>query len=193
VANRTVNTVSVFNGSSGAFGAWLGDIAVGSYPQGVGVDSTTHKIYVSNRDSGTISVIDGNSGLFGALAGTISGGSVGNHPAGVAVDGTTHRGLRGEHPQRHRVGDRRLERAYGAPLGDITVGAGAWGAGVNTGTHRVYVTNSTDNDVTVIDGSIGTFGTVINTIDVGLLRRESTRTARPTRSTWRTTPTAPSQ
>ena len=55
VTNKSLNTVAVFDASSGQV---LANIAVGSTPIGVTIPKGTHKAYVSNEGSNTVSVID---------------------------------------------------------------------------------------------------------------------------------------
>lgn len=55
VTNKSLNTVAVFDASSGQV---LANIPVGSTPIGVAIPKGTHKAYVSNEGSNTVSVID---------------------------------------------------------------------------------------------------------------------------------------
>ena len=59
-------------------------IAVGTNPEGVGVDPSTHTVYVANGGGNTVSVIDGTTNTVTATI------PVGTNPTGVGVDPSTH-------------------------------------------------------------------------------------------------------
>jgi YVTN family beta-propeller protein len=71
VINEATNTVTA-------------TIGVGSDPSGIGVDPSTHTVYVTNSGSGTVSVINEATNTVTATIG------VGNYPNGVGVDPSTH-------------------------------------------------------------------------------------------------------
>ena len=61
-----------------------GTVAVGTQPNGVAVDPTTHTAYVANRGSNTVSVINGAAQVTPTIP-------VGKGPAGIAVNPATQR------------------------------------------------------------------------------------------------------
>jgi Uncharacterized conserved protein len=85
---------------------------VGDVPQQIAVDETNNTIYVVNQDDGTVSVING-----------------------AHCNGTDTSGCNQSWPT-------------------VTVGNSPQALGLNPNNHTVYVTNTNDNTVSVIDGSI---------------------------------------
>src|SRR3972149_7042684 len=77
--------VSIHPSSAAAAPTVISTISVGSKPYGVGVNSSTNRIYVSHYNSNTVSVIDG---ATNTVSSTIS---VGSHPFGVGVNSSTNR------------------------------------------------------------------------------------------------------
>jgi len=130
-------------------------IEVGTAPDGVAVDPTTHTAYVTNVGDDTLSVIDEDTGTVTATMG------VGGGPLTVAVDPTTHiayvtNGGNGTVSV--------IDGATGSVTSLITVGSGPDGVAVDPVTDTVYVANGGAGTVSVIDGATGT---VTATITVG--------------------------
>jgi len=150
VANGGNGTVSVIDEATGTVTA---TIAVGSGPDGVAVDPTSHTAYVANGGNGTVSVIDE---ATGTVTATIA---VGSDPDGVAVDPTAHTAYVANFAGTVSV----IDEATGAVTTTITVGSGADGVAVDPTAHTAYVANFAGT-ASVIDGSTGT---VTATVPVG--------------------------
>ncbi|MBM4065868.1 MAG: hypothetical protein FJ266_09555 [Planctomycetes bacterium] len=147
--------VSIHIPSSVAAPTVISTISVGINPYGVGVNSSTNRIYVANVSSNTVSVIDG---ADNTVLSTIS---VGNGPYGVGVNASTNRiyvtnGYGGTVSV--------IDGADNTVLSTISVGSNPYHVGVNSSTNRIYVANAADGTVSVIDGATNT---VISTISVG--------------------------
>src|ERR1700733_1697926 len=130
-------------------------IEVGTAPDGVAVDPTTHTAYVTNVGDDTLSVINEATGTVTATMG------VGGGPLTVAVDPTTHvayvtNGGNGTVSV--------VDGATGTVTSLITVGSGPDGVAVDPVTDTVYGANGGAGTVSVIDGATGT---VTATITVG--------------------------
>ena len=104
-------------------------VAVGTQPNGVAVDPTTHTAYVANRGSNTVSVLNG------ADQGTATI-PVGKGPGGIAVNPATHRVY---------VADRDdgtiavIDGATNQVVDTIAVGAHPESVAVDSSTNTVYV------------------------------------------------------
>jgi YVTN family beta-propeller protein len=122
-------------------------IPVGSGPYLVGVDPTTHTVYVTEENIGTVSVIDG---ATNTVTATIPVGSV---PDAVGVDPTTHTVY-----VTHLVPGAIVSVIDGTTntvTATIPVGFDPEGVGVDPTTHTVYVANTESNTVSVITPSSG--------------------------------------
>jgi YVTN family beta-propeller protein len=136
--------------------AIVNNIAVGSSPQGVGVNPSTNRVYVANGLSDSVSVIDG---ATEAVVATIG---VGDQPVGVAVNSTT---LRIYVANLGSDSVSVIDGETNTVTATIAVGDQPLGVGVNRDTNRIYVSNLASHDVSVIDGATET---VVATIPVGL-------------------------
>jgi YVTN family beta-propeller protein len=166
--DREANKISVIDTSicnaynvSGCGTAWP-EITVGGSPHASALNPFTHTLYVNNRDDNTLSVVD-----TATCNATVTSGC-GNVPPTTAVGGT---------PQQEAV-DEATDTIYVANSDDGTVsvvngaicnagdtsGCGqTWPAvnvgnnptaiGLNPVTDTIYVANTDDNTVSVIDGS----------------------------------------
>lgn len=159
VANSGSNTVSVIDGRRHRVRA---SIPVGPQPFTVAFNARTGSLYVTDLGAHTISVIDGNR----CNATDVSGCrhrpatvNVGETPGGIAVDaGTKTVYVTGESTNDVSVVDgRRCNGRTTAGCRErpvhVQAGAGARGIAVNELTHTVYVANTVDNTVSVIDGT----------------------------------------
>jgi DNA-binding beta-propeller fold protein YncE len=165
---RDDNTVSVIdatlcnkNNFSGCNQSWP-TINVGNFPFFVGVNKITNTIYVSNNHDNTLSVINGatcnrttTSGCTGAQPTT----TVGNAPFQIAVDEATNT------IYVENAADGTVSVINGALCNathlagcsqiwpTVKVGNSPQGIGLNPTNHTVYVTNTHDNTVSVINGN----------------------------------------
>jgi YVTN family beta-propeller protein len=180
VVNQDDGTVSVINGAvcnaantSGCVRHWL-TVTVGTDPEALGINPANHTVYVANRLDNTVSVINGNT-----CNGTTHSGCaqkpatipVGSRPRAVAVDPGTNTVFVNNNR------DLTVGVINGATCnGTNTSGCGqvppavivsafpsAAGIGPNTlgrnividpATHKVYITKQSEDDISVIDGSI---------------------------------------
>ena len=117
-----------------------GTITVGSDPDGVAVDPTSHTAYVANGGNGTVSVIDGTTGT---VTGTIT---VGANPSAVAVDPTFHTAYVANLTGTVSV----IDEAAGTVTATVPVGADPSGVAVDPVPHTAYVTNQNASTVSVI-------------------------------------------
>lgn len=123
VAAYAENHVTVINGRTHKV---VGSrIPVGSVPNGMGINEVTNKIYVGNWQDGTVSVIDG---ATRQVIHTLPVGSGAQEPPhcyeALKIDGCTKWGS--------------------MPIGPI---------GVNVTDNQLYVSNSNDGTISVIDGN----------------------------------------
>jgi YVTN family beta-propeller protein len=159
VANSGSNSVSVIDGRSRRVRA---TIPVGPIPFTVAVNDRTHSVYVSDLGAHTVSVIDGLS----CNASDVSGCrrrpvtvNVGETPGGIAVNRRTNTVyVTGETTNDvsvidARVCNARVTRGCKQHPVHVFAGAGARGIAVNEATNTVYVANTVDNTVSVIDGA----------------------------------------
>lgn len=135
--------------------ATVNNIAVGSSPQGVGVNPSTNRVYVANGLADSVSVIDGATELVVATIG------VGDQPVGVAVNPTTQR-IYVANTSSDSVSV--IDGETNTVTATIAVGDQPLGVAVNRNTNRVYVSNLASHNVSVIDGATAT---VVATIPVG--------------------------
>lgn len=134
---------------------------------GVAVDPVANRVYVSHRDTGTVTVFDG------ATLDPVPGSTLNTRgiPYVMAVDATNRRlyvYVRGPHSDPTRVQIYNLNTAPAALLAEVEIPYGGTDGGggiaVDPATRRVYVTNSLDNTLSILDGKVGT---VVATIPVG--------------------------
>jgi YVTN family beta-propeller protein len=160
VANYDDNNVSVIDGATNAV---IGSpIHVGIAPYSIAVDSTTHKIYVSNSGDNSISVINGAASPPAVVATIASTGGM-----GVAVNSVTHT-IFGVNPTGYRYNGTVsiIDGSNNRVVGLVGVGANPFPIAVNAATNMVYVANSYDSTVSVIDDSANP-PAVVATIHVG--------------------------
>ncbi|MBI2471289.1 MAG: carboxypeptidase regulatory-like domain-containing protein [Planctomycetes bacterium] len=146
--------VSIHAPSAAAAPTVTATISVGSYPWGVGVNSTTNRIYVTNNSGNTVSVIDG---ATNTVTATIS---VGSSPSYVGVNPSTNR-IYVSNGNSNTVSV--IDGATNAVVSTISLSSPT-GVGINSTTNRIYVPDYWNNTVRVIDG---TTNTVVSTISVG--------------------------
>jgi YVTN family beta-propeller protein len=131
-------------------------IEVGTGPDGVAVDPTSHTAYVTNVNDDSVSVIDE------ATKTVTANITVGGGPLTVAADPTTHiayvtNGGNGTVSV--------INEATSTVTATIAVGHGPDGVAMDPKSHMAYVANGGDDTVSAINE---TTGTVTATIPVGL-------------------------
>ena len=169
VANRE-GTVSVINAAacnahngSACGGAWA-TISVGDSPQGVAVDQATDTIYTANGFNGenTVSVIDGrtcNAAETSGCGQTPAKTTAGNGAFAVAVNQATETiYVANRNDNTVSVIDgRACNGSHTAGCGQdwptLAVGTSPQALAINKATNTIYVTNTNDDTVSVIDGS----------------------------------------
>jgi len=159
VANSGSDTISVIDGRSGRV---KGSVSVGPIPFTLAVNPVTHTVYVTDLGAETVSVVDGASCNAASVRGckrrpaTID---VGEMPGGIALDSRTNTVyVTGETSNDVSVIDgktcnARATSGCSARPARVRAGDGARGIAVNERTHTVYVANTADGTVSVIDGS----------------------------------------
>jgi YVTN family beta-propeller protein len=165
------DTVSVFNGATCNTAVTTGcadtppTITVGSGPQGLAINKRTHTIYVANGFEQTVSVIDGascNATNTGGCSQTPPKIPLTGSPSAIAVNEATNTiyVLNPGTPGTVSVIDgttcnARVSSGCGQVPPTITVGndAGPTGLAIDQRTDTVYVDNTADNTVSVIDAA----------------------------------------
>jgi YVTN family beta-propeller protein len=149
-------------------------IGVGSGPEGVGVDPSTHTVYVANSNGNSVSVIDGTTNTVTA---TIAAGS---GPEGVGVDPSTHT-VYVANSNGNSVSV--IDGTTNTVTATIAAGDSPDAVGVDPSTHIVYMANdgspnASIGTVSVIDGATNTVTATINVgqIPVGMGVDPSTHT-----------------
>ncbi len=141
-------TLFVINGSTNNV---MGNVTVGTLPEGITVNPNTNKIYVANFESNSVSVIDG---VTNSLVGSIT---VGTNPQYVAVDPYTDK------IYASNIGSNTVSVIDGSSdtvLDTLSVGSWPQGVAVNTNTNVIYVANENSNTVNVINGNTSGTSTV---------------------------------
>ena len=168
VANTADGTVSVIDGATcNAHVTWgcrkaAATVVVGNGPFALAVNEATNTVYVANGDANTVSVIDGatcNATRRSGCGHTPATITVGNGPFGVAVNQAT------DTVYVTNNGDNTVSVVNGATCNATTksgcghtpaivsVGTAPASAAVNQATHTVYVANSVDHTLSVINGA----------------------------------------
>ena len=129
-------------------------IPVGSGPGHVGVDSSSHTIYVANYESSTVSVIDG---VTNTVIATIP---VSSNPWAVAVDSTSHKVYVTIITGSVLV----IDGMTNTVVTTIPVGENPTEIAFDDATNTLYVSNTDSDTVSVINGATET---VTATIPVG--------------------------
>jgi len=147
--------------TSGCNQSWP-TIPLGNAPRFIGINKITNTIYVSNRDDNTLSVIDGatcNSSNTSGCSQSQPTTAVGNVPQQIVVDETNNTiyvvnqndGTVSVINGAHCNGTDTSGCNQSWPT--VTVGKSPQALGLNPNNHTVYVTNTNDNTVSVMDGS----------------------------------------
>ncbi len=152
----------------------LGDPATfnngGADPDAVGVDPTTHTVYVANGN-GTVQVING----YEITAGLRLGSYPGSYPDGIAVDPTSHTAYvtDGVADTVSVVsGTQNPPAVTGAlPVGDFPLGIG-----IDPSTHTVFVANHSDTTISVVGPPTIIATPPVNSLPEGITRRLYTTT-----------------
>jgi YVTN family beta-propeller protein len=160
VANSGSDTVSVINGRTYRV---VATVAVGPIPFTLAVNPVTRSVYVTDLGAKTVSVIDARSCNATVVTGCKRrplNVNVGETPGGIAIDTRTNTiYVTGESSNDVSVIDgktcnaRQRSGCRQKPV-RLPAGLGARGIAVNEVTHTVYVANTAENTVSVIDGSV---------------------------------------
>jgi YVTN family beta-propeller protein len=131
-------------------------ITVGDGPFGLGVNTSTNKIYVANNAANTVSVIDGSSNTVTATI------NVGSGPQGVGVNTSTNK-IYVANAAANTVSV--ISGSSDSVSSTVNVGSVPQFIGVNTETNKIYVGNRNGDSVSVIDGSSDSVSTTITVGD----------------------------
>jgi DNA-binding beta-propeller fold protein YncE len=145
-------------------------IAFGASPVALAVDQATHTVYAVNEDGGTVSVVNGatcNASVTTGCGQRPQQVDVGSAPDGVAIDQSTDT-VYVANSQDNTMSvingttcNAKVTSGCGQTPPTIGVGNGPEGLAVNELTDTVYVANSNDGTVSVIDG--GTCNATVTT------------------------------
>ena len=179
VTSQNDDTLSVINGATcnasvrSACGRNWPTMSTGTFPQAVAIDQRTHTVYVANLGANTVSVINGatcnaiNHSGCSQIPATIA---VGGGPWGLAVNFATDTvyvaNWGGGSGDTVSVIDGATCNATnhsgcGQTPPTVSVGGGPVEVAVDQATDTVYVANSADTTVSVIDGSAATRPTTL--------------------------------
>lgn len=173
VANYNDNTVSVIDGATCNAGVTKGcgqtapTVAVGDGPDVPAVNETTDTVYVPNSGANTVSVIDGatcNATVTSGCGLTPPTVTVGNNPDAVAVDPGTHTvyaantgsegsGFGSVSVINAATCDAEVSSGCGQTPPTVAVGAGPDSLAINQATGLIFVANSDDDTLSMIDGA----------------------------------------
>ncbi|MEW2139097.1 YncE family protein [Streptomyces sp. NPDC005409] len=143
VTQPELNTVSVIDPATGGV---LAAIPVRPQPTGIAIDGPRHRVYVADSGVPTVSVID-------TAAGGVTEVDVGERPVGIAVDS------RGDAYVTHVDGTVRvIDAGSGSVNATLPVGAQPEGLAFEPHSNRLYVANSGEGTVSVIDLAAGEGG-----------------------------------
>ena len=141
VALHDQSSVGVFDHATNA---WVGTIAVGAGPVGVGADAAQQTAFITNFRAGTVSVVRvANRTVVGTI-------SVGAAPMGVAVSLAQPRAYVAN------FGSNTVSvigTATNTVLSTVNVGAGPTAVTASASGDRIFVANTIDNTVSVIDAA----------------------------------------
>ncbi len=142
-ANWPSDVVTVADQRSGGVLATIGiGASTNGQGQGIAVDSTRHRVFVTNADDDTVTVIDG------LTNSTVATTTVDHHPEGIAVD--PDRGIVYVAAANITL----LDASNGQALGSVPAGAPAWAVAVDRTSHLAYVlVHSIPQALVAIDGS----------------------------------------
>ncbi len=168
VSNQDENTVSVLNVAACSLTSQAGcrhaapTTPVGTGPMGIAVNQLTNTVYVANQHDDTLSVVSGSAcrvPLQSSCDHAWPTVTTGSFPQAVAVDAATDTiyvaDLNGNTVSviDGATCNATVTRGCGQAPATVPVGDGPDGIAVNASTDTVYVANSGDNTVSVIDGA----------------------------------------
>jgi len=147
--------------------ATVANIPAGTYPDAVGVNPVTNKIYAMNYSSGTVTVINGvdqsvittlTASGSGAMGVTVTGGPS-YSPSAIAVNPITNRIYIAHYGTNNvTVIDGSSDTVIGT---GIAVGTSPMAIAVNTETNTIYVPNNVSGTVSVINGTTNSVGATL--------------------------------
>ena len=121
----------------------LADVAAGTAPVALALNSTTNKVFVVNQGSNNLTVLDG-------LTYRTVTVNVGLYPSAVAVNPSTNKIYVAN------TGDNTVTVVDGnsvnSPRATVPTGTSPVAIAVNQFTNKIYVANNSDNTVTAFDG-----------------------------------------
>ena len=144
VSNSGSNTVSIIDTAKNSV---IETVKTDGAPWHIASDPISGRVYTTNKNDVTINVFDGLIGAY--FQEVVTGGMT---PTGVAVDGingvyyVSHSSI----PSGSVIP---MSTVSDTPITTIQTGSGSSAIAVNRMTRRVYVADSSNNKVTVIDGS----------------------------------------
>jgi len=166
VVTHAGNRLVGIRGSNNSVWRNVSTDSIGAF--GLAVDPLDNRVYVSHRDTGKVTVFDGAT-LDQIPQGTLNTQGI---PYVMTVD-ATHRRLyvyvRGRHSDPTRVQIYNLSTTHAQLKAEVEVPYGGpdggGGIAVDPVTRHVYVTNSLNNSLSILDGKLGL---VVTTIPTGL-------------------------
>jgi YVTN family beta-propeller protein len=135
----------------------LGEISVGDEPRGIAVDPARQRVYVANFGSHSVSVIDSsNNTVIQTISGIDSANGITHDPTHNVIWVTSY-----SHAQVVPIQANAGATVFsvGSP---VAVGQGPWGVAYEPVHDFVYVANSLDNTVTVVNAATDT---VVDTLE----------------------------
>jgi len=161
IANLGSNSVTVIDGATRAV---VSNLAVGTAPTSLAIDTQTNTIYVANNASYTGTTINVINGATATAPATVSGTiyTVGAGPAAMAVNPVTNTlyVANAGSPTTRGTTVSVINLATNAVSAPISVGSNPAAAAVNQATDIVYVANSGGNSVSVMNGATNAVSTV---------------------------------
>jgi DNA-binding beta-propeller fold protein YncE len=159
VAKYGSNGVTVIKGGTNAIETSVPSGGVGTW--GVAVNTNLNRVYVSNRDSGTVTTLDGNNGYALLSAQTIRPcGGTNSAPYAMDFNDNNNKLYIACSPS-STVNSAAVYAASSSgltPLAFFSIGnggnKGGGGVVVNRTTGNVFFTNSLDNSVSVVGGTV---------------------------------------
>jgi YVTN family beta-propeller protein len=169
--NRNSNNVTAIDGATNS----TTTLGAGSHPSAVAVNSVTNKIYVTNycgndpncQSNGTVTVIDG--ATLSTVTVAVGFSQIPNGLPAAAVNSVTNKiyvtNYCGNDPSCQSNGTMTvIDGASNSILTNVAVGKYPFAVGVNPMTNKIYIANSGDGTVTVVDGQFNSVAATIKSV-----------------------------